>query len=473
MSTSQPDSYATQLENKLLNHGCTPAGAAWVMKALHPVVGGAVKMPDANAVNALNPQYTTTVTIGPPTSIGTSNWDAIVISPPSDCIAAYYSTNASGSSGFDFSTSVASDNSVLTHATMGASASSNFIPAASCAISTGVWTNGISNYVSTATTELPASYRLVAKSVTGYAAGSALYNQGTVYSAQFAAKPLFCPIGQGLAPTGVVNPVVNIDDICLPLKESDMATMTPSYYTTGAVEGFYSVHRLNGPIQDFVAPRSVSQFRLDGGSYMGFSLANPVSVNASTGVIPRILTDAYTSVSPVIPPSSGMTCASTAHYPGMTWGVTIFRGLHPQMTISLKVVSVLELVPTANAPSRQFITPPPEYDPVAIRLYYHLAHELRPVMASRHNLFGTLLPMISSVLSKAVPILGPLVGQGLSALGGLVTNRSAPAPTAQAQPPSIMAPRRRASSVASRTSRGSHRSVRIAGVKKNKLKRRK
>lgn len=466
------DSYAAQLEQKLLNHGCTPAGAAWVMKALHPVQGGAAKMPDASAVNSLNPQFTTTAVIGAPSGLAANtNWDACIISPPSDCIGAYIATNAAG---IDFGTSVASYNTVLSHSTTNKVSSSGYLIGAGVTIAGAVWTNGLSSYTGTVSSELPAAFRIVAKSVTGYAAGSALYNQGTVYSAQFASTPMASSVGQCLTtPSGAI-PVVNIDDVALPLSESDMAVMTPSYYTTSAVEGFYSVHRLNGPNQQFVSPRGASQWRTSDGSFMVFNISDPTNTNMATGVFPRVLTDAYASVSPVIPPSGGVTSVSTAHHPGLTWGVTIFRGLHPQMTISLKTVTVLELVPSANAPSRQFITPPPEYDPVAMRLYYHLAHEMRPVMASKHNFFGTLLPMLSSLLTRALPVVGPLIGQGLSALGGIVSNRTTPAPARRAIQADQPIPARRAPSVASARSARSVRSVRSTkGKKKVTIRRRK
>jgi len=464
------EAYTATLENKLRAMTLSPEAAKWVIKALDPVRGGPCQIPDAIQVTSLVPEYKTATVINAPSDVGTHNWDCLILLPPSDTVGAYIATNITG---INFREDVAHYNAVVSNCPV--TINPAILSGAAATTAGGVWTNGISTSHTTVSSELTAAYRTVARSATVYATGSELYNQGTVYAGQYARKGFKSVLGQAMS-TSSGETVFNLDHYALPLDETDMATMTPGFYTAAAREGVYTVHRLTGPSQEFYSARSPGSWRTSGGTFVVFNASDPTNYNTATGVVPRILQDDYTTVSPVIPPSMGANCVSTAHDEGCTWGVIIFRGLHPSMSLTLKTVTNLELVPTSAAPSRQFVKPPAKYEPTAIAAYYALASEVPSCMAARHNFLGSILPALSAVASKVLPFLAPVAGQALSALGSWVGSKG-PAPAAPASRPAIAAPpptprpMLRSSSVASRRSVLSIRSGRRVKVAKRKKRR--
>lgn len=452
--------YAVQLESKLKALSLSTDAAKWVMKAMDPVRGGPSQIPDAIQIPTLAPEYKVSQVLNAP---GVSNWDCMIITPPSDRVAFYYAT---GASGIDFSTTLgiatgyAENNAALTGATLSS---------ASCNTTSGAWVSGLSpSSVTAVSNELPAMWRTAARSLTVYATGSELYNQGTVYAGQYArsAVPTCAQAISTTPPT-----VLNLDVVALPLAEQDMAVMTPGFYTASAKEGVYSVHRLTGPAQEFVTPTAPQKWRSADGTWMNFSLSDPTNVNPQTLHVPRFLMDNHNSVSPVLP-IGGMSWASSGFDNGCTWGVTIFRGLHPQMSLTVKTVTALELVPSVAAPSRQFIKPPMRYEPTAIAAYYALASELPSCMGSKHNFLGSILPILSSVASKVLPFLAPMLGQGISSLANAATSRlgriAAPATPAPTPRPALRSSSMRSRRTASASSRGSRRVTIKKGRKKRK-----
>lgn len=436
----------------------SPEAARWVMKALDPVRGGPTQIPDAIQVATLVPEYKVTTVIGAPAS---ANWDCIIITPPSDRVGFYYAT---GPQGIDFSNSVATVNAIVANTGFVPSAGGQLI-GASVNNATGVWQSGIGNWRSTASAEFPAMWRTSARSTTVYATGSELYNQGTVYAGQYARSPSSA-LAQALAYVGGNDVVVQCETYGLPLREQDMAVMTPGFYTASAKEGVYSVARLTGPAQEFVSMPTPTQWRSADGVLTTHSTTDPTTRNTSVQSFPRFLADDYFSVAPVVPPSSGPDAFSSGFDRGCTWGVTIFRGLHPQMSLTVKTVTCLELVPTAAAPSRQFIKPPMKFEPTAIAAYYALASELPTCMAAKHNFLGSILPAISAVASKVLPFLAPALSSGLQALGGAVARKyTTPAPPAPTPRPALRSP-----SVASRTSARSSRASRMSKTGRRRVR---
>lgn len=450
--------YSAQLESKLRALGLSTDASKWVMKAMDPVRGGPSQIPDAIQVPTLAPEYKVAQVINAPSS---TNWDCLIITPPSDRVAFYFAT---GPTGINFADTVATVNG---YAENTGYVTGSTLRASSVNTATGSWTSGLAaESVAGASNELPTMWRTAARSLTVYATGSELYNQGTVYAGQYA-RTGAPTVSQQLGTTPLA--VANVDLVALPLREQDMAVMTPGFYTSSAKEGVYSVHRLTGPAQEFVQPRNADKWRSADGQWIQHSLTDPTNYNTATLHAPRFLNDNYWGISPVVP-LSGLGACSSGFDAGCTWGVTIFRGLHPQMSLTVKTVTSLELVPSAAAPSRQFIKPAMRFEPTAIAAYYALASELPTCMASKHNFLGSILPILSSVAAKVLPFLAPAIGQGITGVAGAVANRiNPPAPTPR---PAIRAPR--ASSVSSRrsvaSSRGSRR-VKIAKRQPRKSRR--
>lgn len=438
--------YATQLEGKLKQLALTPAGISWVMKALHPVTPGAVQMPDPIQVCALAPEYKTSNVINAPPGLAPGgNWDAIIVSPPGDRTAFMWST---GAAGIDFALSIGLAGGAVMHSGSAdhtvAARGLGFDNVTGAPLPIGQWYTQYS-------VEQPACWRTVARSTTVYATGSALYNQGTVYSAQYARKASPA-IGNAVSRAVGFGGLLNFDQVALPLQEADMAAMTPGFYTGPAEQGVYSVHRLTGPAQAFTQPRQITSWRDVGGVGTYYSMQDAGNFNYQCLHWPRFLTDNQSVLTQVFPAISSY--GDSGYDDNCTWGVTIFRGLHPQMSLTVKTVCNLELVPCSEAPSRQFVKPPARYDPQAIAAYYAIASEVPCCMASKHNFFGTILPVLSQVASRVLPYLAPAAGQLLSSLGSsLAAPRPAPAPERRV----VVAAPRRASSASSRVSRVSSR----------------
>lgn len=439
------------------------------MKALHPVQATVeVRMPDPIQVCTLAPEYKTATVINAPAGIGTSNWDACIILPPSDTVGAYVMTNATG---IDFGVTVASSNTVVNQVPVVTTGAAQVL-GIPLNMATGA-TGAPKAFVSFESQEGPAAWRTIARSATVYATGSELYNQGTVYAAQYARESFPLP-GQSVSRgAGINEGILNIDAYSLPLREADMATMTPGFYTSAAKEGVYTVHRLTGPSQDFVRPRAPASWRGVSGVETFLNATDPTNWACTTTHAPRFFQDLSSiALSPGLPVGDAY-YTSSGFDQRCTWGVVIFRGLHPSMSLTLKTVSCLEIVPRAAAPSRQFVKSPAKYEPTAIAAYYAIASEVPNCMAAKHNFLGTLLPILSSVASRVLPFLAPMASGALSALGQKLSTPSIAAPRLAAPAP---APQyARAPSVQSRRSAGSRASsrgrVRIAGVLKKKGKR--
>lgn len=458
--------YSAQVEAKLKSLSLSPEAARWVMKALDPVRSAPCRIPDAVQVSALVPEYRASVVIGAPAGIGASNWDCCIVLPPSDTIGAMYATNAAG---IDFSNTVAATNSVLSNSIPIAGPSGSLAGAQVSTVSGTV--SGIGSYRPMYSPELPTMWRTAARSATVYATGSELYNQGTVYAGQYSRKTM--PTGGQAMSIGAGNHAVVVTEVVdVPLREQDMAVITPgnTYYTAAAKEGVYSVHRLTGPAQSFVQLEGLTRWRSTDGTLMMFNTSDPTNYTSQTASVARIRTDDFTYLSPNFPPSSAL-FASTSFDQNCSWGVIIFRGLHPSMSLTLKTITNLEVVPSVNAPSRQFVTPPSRFEPTALSAYYAIASEMPCTMPSKYNFLGAILPAISAVASKVLPFLAPAIAPVLSGLAQRLAGTTQP-PQALVAPPNEEARRPvRASSVgsrASRLSRGSTRSKRKVRIAKRK-----
>jgi hypothetical protein len=461
--------YSTALESKLKALTLSQPAAAWVSKALHPVVGAPCQIPDAVQVSSLVPEYKTNTVVDAPSTLPVNtNWDCLMVFPPSDTIAAYVVT---GASGIDFATTLGLSQRVITQSGTGFAGAAGLLGVAFNR-TTGA-NAGAGSYRAAAAVEHPAMWRHSARSATVYATGSDLYNQGTVYAAQYARQAEPAAVGASLIIAGVPEYVaVNVDTVNLPLRESDMSVMTPNMYTAAAREGVYTVHRLTGPAQEFTRPRCPTQWLDPSETAVNFAAYDPTSRTGTTQHVVRFEQDDAEFVSPILPPASEA-WFSSGFDNHTSWGVVIFRGLHPLMSLTLKTVCNLEIVPDNSAPSRQFVRQACKYEPTAMAAYYAIASEAPNCMAAKHNFLGTLLPILSSVASKVLPFLAPVLGQGLSALGSHLSTR-AEAPRIAAPPPTSQVRARRDVSVASRRSVGSrvsrmsrgNRSVRIKSKRK-------
>jgi len=428
MASEGASAYSAQLESKLKAMTLSPSAAHWVAKALHPVVGAPALIPDAIQVTSLLPEYRNTAVIGAPAGLGAGlNWDCCFIFPPSDTQAAFYT---SGASGIDFATTIGLAAGHVVNAPVGVSGANN-ISTIPVVLATGVV--GPNFPVRAAYSfEHPVCWRTSSRSATVYATGADLYNQGTVYGGQYARKVSAIPgLGFTAVAPGAPTAIMGLDVVNVPLRETDLAVQTPNLYTTSAREGVYTVHRLTGPSQEFVTRRGFGTARDSTLTSLLIDATDSTSRCSLTAQGIRFAQDDPEFISPILPPVDE-TWLSSGWDDHCTWGVVIFRGLHPQMSLTLKTVVVLELVPEVAAPSRQFVVPPAKYEPTAMAAYYALASEVPTTMAAKYNFLSALLPVLAGVASKVLPFLAPaahaLVNGLGGALGGALDRASQPEP---------------------------------------------
>jgi len=488
--------YSAQLEAKLKSFSLSPNAAHWVAKAMHPVWGAPSTIPDAVQVDSINPEYKNTLVLSCPTSINTANWDAYILLPPSDTTAAIV---AYGPTGTNFATAtyapggttgIVASSQVLTVPLV---STLNFNAMEVTTSTTAPAWAAAGPFQSAFSAEQPACWRTTARSATLYSSGSDLYNQGTVYAGQYARVPRHQPLGTTVNLTGTFMnyAAVSLEDVDLPLDENTMELMTPSIYTAPVREGVYTVHRLTGPSQDFVAGAIISGWDVLGTTTTCLALPPRLALNApytfgSQFRIANTLNLGYAPWPQGLPATanSQVQSFSTNFDSRCTWGVIILRGMHPLQTLTLKTVVNVEFMPTDASPSRQFTKPSLKYEPTAMAAYYALAGEAPTCMAAKHNLFGTLIPMLTNIASKVLPFLAPiagralgslapLAGQGISHMADRLTKAYEPSRVTEAVVERV-APRR-ASSVRSVRSRASSaRSVRVKSAKRRvKIARRK
>jgi len=469
-------SYAVSLENKLKSFTLSAPAAHWVTKALHPVWGAPSQIPDSVQVDTVIPEYKNTLVISCPVSINTGNWDLFILLPPSDTQAALY---AIGPAGTNFNTAAYNPggstgvvtSGVLQNTSLAASASFN----AWSMVGVGTGTLAVGGrglFQGAYSTEAPSAWRTTARSATLYASGSDLYNQGTIYAGQYARKVRPSSQGAWVQPYGIFSNgwAYNVDYVDLPMDESVMALLTPNMYTSPARDGVYTVHRLTGPAQDFATARALGPFDDPGMTSQWFPAFGRNSDDGSVAHQFSLTFGPSNQPSPLfagdpLTVNRQQQIGSTGWDDHCSWGVIICRGLHPLMSMTLKTICDLELVPTDQSPNRQFVLPSCKYEPTAMAAYYAIASEAPTCMAAKHNLFGTLIPILSSIASKVLPFLAPMASQLISSFTGGGGGGGSQAPAADVvKPPRMIAPPRprvaRASSVSSRVSRASTRSVR-------------
>jgi len=449
-------SYATELKSKLEAHGITGHGAEWVNTALHPAGGREAKIPDGSSAAGLNPRYVVERQISAPAGITTPTWDAMIISPPSDRLSAVVMT---GNAGADFSLGGTSPATVLTCSpmvnnpvTLASPELTGFFQASNGTISTTS-----NSYGPVFSAELPAAWRTTAASLTVYMTASDLYNGGTVYSAQFPRETY--KTDRGVVDTNAVGSawgLLALETVHLPLSEADMALMSSKMYTAPAKNGVYMPFRLLGPTQEFAEPVGAERY------YTGSTWFVPGMVDSIASATTNRTSSIFrvgsqyspyrTSFCPdyALGPVANAPSyfSSTSFDQHRNWGVTIFRGLHPDATLTVKTVTILEVLPTTLSPARQYTSPAVAQDRKALEAYYAIASNLPEVVAARHNFFGSILPILSSVASKVLPYVAPAISTGLSALAERIRGP----PPALAPPPMVRAPRRSASVASSRVS---------------------
>lgn len=473
----------TQVKDRLERAGLDPNSAAWLLKALSPATpsGSGVQIPDTSCAASANPEYINSFTVGPGAITG--NWDCLVVKLPAYPLLGY---TVVAPAGFNFTTTWTNANVTVTPlvAEPASSATADFTQlfgqsAFASYAQTGAWALLPSTQ--------PIAWRATARSFTEYLVASDLANQGTVTAGQFVPRiqPSQTGFVYGTGPT--VNSMYVIDTVEIPLSETNMTAMNPRVRIAPAKTGVYQPIYSAGPTFSWTRARNQPPVFTDA-DFNTTPLGYPFYWLPG-GLAGDVTTAAYVpSLAFCSDPTYALTIgrwltgnSAVLAYPPVagnpyTWGlsnemagVSIYRGLNPAASITIKSVLALEIIPAPTSPIRQFVQPAPNNDPKALQLYFDLVHDmpqtypassnfLGAVLAAAKSLLPMVLPHVSGIIQSAKGVFGMIPGQETTSRGEEQPEMAGSSASRPLQPRAVKvlarptALRLRASSVASRTS---------------------
>lgn len=279
----------------------------------------------------------------------------------------------------------------------------------------------------------------------------------------------------------------------LPMTEPDMLLGNPQCRVAAARDGVYLPLRMTGPSATFATAPSVQLMQdvtmvgniVIGGSENNYRGAH-WTVAATLGGTNQMTAYTIDDLPQVATPQGPRAALVDDGFDGYLCSVTIWRGLAPSATLTVKSIVGLEVAVGPDSPIRAFVKPPLPPIPAALDAYFGIVAMAPQVYPASYNVFGAILPLLASVAKMAAPFLLPLVGQGVQKLGGWIAGKAVAggAAKAAAEPRAVTrsvarAPslrrlpgpsaRSRASSLASRSSRsGRTPSVRIVASRRKK-----
>lgn len=487
------------LKDRLEKSGLTGNAAEWLLKAINPATPGAsgILIPDASCDPVATPETVVSVTIPP---FGGSNWDCLILKPPTYPLLAIVVT---GPAGADFTNTWAGFTVTVVQTEPGTSSHDvvgqyqNYVMGAAHSGSVQIASLSPSTY--------PAKWRATARSATEYLVASDLYNQGTVTSGQYPPRiKQYKPWVVYGTPPDAYN--YSFETLQVPLNEADMTVLNPKVRVAPAKQGVYQPIYNGGPTFQWATARELAAsgtdvaFGTGTGSGVLFYPASSQQTNPQapaatpTLIAPLDTTNDLALESWMYGAQINWPAAANNPYSWGTsnelCGVSIYRGLSNNASITLKMVLAMEIVPTPTSPIRQFVKTAADCEPRAIQLYYDLIRDLPQSYPSSSNFLGAVLTAARTLLPQLLPHIPGAIDAVSSAFGGprifapmptveptgkreaqpemAASSRSRPPPDRAVVAPSMtrarrrkvkVAPARRATSASSTRSR---RSVRIA-----------
>jgi len=433
------------LRSRLERAGLDTTSAEWLLKALSPAApsGAGCQIPDTSATATANPEFINTYTISAPSGV-VGTWDCLVIkSPTYPCLG--YAVAAP--SGFDFTSSWHAAGATVTvlQTEPATAAVSDAQSATSWNITTGVVTGGVLLQSLLPSTQ-PLAWRTTARSSTEYLVASDLNNQGTVTTGQYVTRiqPYNPGSVWGIPPTAAVY---NLSIMEIPLNETNMTAMNPKVRVAPAKQGCYQPLYNAGPSfawargADF--PQIAQDITFDTNKTMFLPIRGASANPFAAACVPTILMP--------LDPTAGVANSDWVSFGGnalmaypavagnpYTWGydngmvgISLYRGISVTASITLKLITALELVPAPTSPIRQFVVPAANNDPRALQLYYDLVHDMPHTYPASSNFLSAVLGAVASLLPQVLPHIPGVI----SAVRGLFSGPAAPTPPrGEAQP---------------------------------------
>lgn len=389
----------------------SPPGERWVTQALYPPGDiTRVAIPTRTHYPTLRIEYRPSTVVSAPAGTA-GNWDLLIYSPPTDCTAFVW---VAGPPGTNFEAITAPANSAYGFITSVPPISSTATAVEiSQRSSAGTATNSSYQMIQNPIKQL--GFRLTSKSYTAHMTASDLYNSGTVTTAQYDTK--YQPeAGFSLYAS---RPVIS----CLgsvPLTEDEITSSSPYAVVAEAKHGVFVPHRLMGPTFDFVRSLPAKNRSLQLSTGVTHTILSDLNATTLTlGVAPYTTTTAGTTISSLPWWMAGVwgTAArpDDSGFDSVTTGVSIFRGLNLQSTITITAHVSMENILQVESPFRTLAGEPDEPDTRALTAYYEIASRMPHAYPASYNALGLVLPAIANAMRFIAPHL-PKIWQGIKAV---------------------------------------------------------
>lgn len=304
---------------------------------------------------------------------------------------------------------------------------------------------------------------------------TAAFQPGTSYIQGTGTTPFILAMhtgatGPAVSPfnSGGVHEALQTKSTSVPFDETDMFMQSPHLYATNAYNGVYCVHRFMGPDQPLQnssdAPHNVltpvngykvgslewngdvnwalSRYTAEIAEDVGQAWSTPQMNVVPLNIVARDIdiqgVDWTTglSVPPWLRDYVRILGSPDTSFDNVTTSVTIFRSIDPDATLQIKRLLSLEAAPLESSPSKPFVTPPIDFEPQALRMYYEISHRLEAVHPANYNDFSTIVNKIANVINKyagvaagvaslVAPEFAPeigMIGGGVKAAAGVVAN---------------------------------------------------
>lgn len=413
-----PMSSAEAIRARITALKLSPHGERWVTQALYPPGDlTRVAIPTRTHYPTLRIEYRPSAVIAAPSATG--NWDLMLYSPPGDSTGLVWARCYSGTAtSFEQTTTPAGTGVAAGYLSLSPNIAADTVPVSILARSSSGSTSSVS-YDIVPNPIRHQGFRITSKSYTAHMTASDLYNSGSVTTAQY--DSTYEPsVGYYMAALRPVIPCLG----SVPLTEDEITSSSPYAVVGAAKDGVFVPHRIMGPTFGFRrALPSAGRCLAADLSGNTSQIADVPTSSPVLGVMPRFATPTGTASGSV--PWWAASVWGTAARPDdmnfdeVTSGITIFRGLNPNATITVMLHCSLECILEAESPFRTLAGDADEPDMRAINAYYEIAARMPHAYPASYNALGLVLPAIASAMRFIAPHL-PKIWEGVKAAAPIV-----------------------------------------------------
>lgn len=198
------------------------------------------------------------------------------------------------------------------------------------------------------------------------------------------------------------------------MSESEILQSSPYSVVGEAKEGVFVPHRLLGDFS-FTKPLLAVGRSHAAAAITGSAVLSDESTSSQViGVVPALFSPSGIQA-PILPAwflntMTGPMKPEDTGFGSMTSGISIFRGLNFEATITITAHVSLEYTLASTSPFRTMTTEPDEPDPLALKAYFEVAARMPHAYPASYNALGLVLPALGSAIKAALPYIPRVVG---------------------------------------------------------------